>query len=144
VATLFSKKKTAKNTATMARVLPDAVINTSRFFTDIHENISHLMRQGIQDIFTYRESVCSTEKFFGNNLKLIADLRESTKLQDINATVADRECRTSPQGIIIVRSSVLCTSFKCIYHTNIFAKSFSKNTLTFLFINSFKYRFCSS
>ena len=79
----FFKSITAKNTKTMALVLSDAVINTSGLFQDLHENVTDLVSKGIQ-----------AEKFFGNNLKLTSDIRDSYKLHDINANVAARECRS--------------------------------------------------
>ena len=78
----------------MALVLSDAVINTSGLFQDLHENVTDLVSKGIQDIFAYRSTIFSAEKFFGNNLKLTSDIRDSYKLHDINANVAARECRS--------------------------------------------------
>ena len=115
----------------MALVLPDAVINTSGLFQDLHENVTDLVSKGRQDIFAYRSTIFSAEKFFGNNLKLTSDIRDSFKLQDINSNVAARDCRTSPEGIIVVSSSV-CILLEQFITIRIFLKSVSKNVRLFI------------
>ena len=114
--------------------VPDAVLNTTGFFGDLHllvtdyEEAPHIRR----DVFGYRGSVFSTEEFVGKNIKLTHDIRDVTKITDIHAGIAERECHTSPEGIVIVRNSVCL--FLINFSSSELTEIFSKKLLLYIFL----------